>query len=160
MMLPPGRRLRSRQSRGLPGYAQCSGLGFRHLDWLSQIEGSLANGKTVSGDGNTRCKLAGASGRGRTASMNGMYIASKAHPGCCGYKTVLQPAISRCYFCTSADKKLGLNSQQHHRQAQLAENVANKSELVPVVQQAPLGDKVISQGRKGRKNPEQTISQI
>jgi hypothetical protein len=79
---------------------------FHHLDWLSQIEGSLANGKAWC----PGMEIPGANWRvrprqGRTASMNGMYIASKLIPDAAAIWLQRWPAISGALFLYLSGQK-------------------------------------------------------
>ncbi len=107
MMLPPGATPEEQSEQG-PAWVCAvfwAGL-FHHLDWLSQVEGSLAGGKPWY----PGMEMPGANWRvrprqGGSGAMNGMYIASRLIPDVAAVWLQRWPAISGALFVYLSGQK-------------------------------------------------------
>lgn len=138
MMLPPGATPEEQAEQG-PAWICAvflAGL-FHHLDWLSQIEGSLANGKAWC----PGMEIPGANWRvrprlGRTASMNGMFIASKLIPDAAAIWLQRWTTISGALFLYLSGQKAQSGILTASSAMRLAALPLNQEPFL--VQQAPL----------------------
>lgn len=107
MMLPPGATPEEQSEQG-PAWVCAvfwAGL-FHHLDWLSQVEGSLAGGKPWY----PGMEMPGANWRvrprqGGTGAMNGMYIASRLIPDAAAVWLQRWPGISGALYLYLSGQK-------------------------------------------------------
>lgn len=152
MMLPPGATPEEQAEQGPAWICAVFWAGlFHHLDWLSQIEGSLANGKAWC----PGMEIPGANWRvrprqGRTASMNGMFIASKLIPDAAAIWLQRWPAISGALFLYLSGQKAQSGILNSIISDALA-SVANKSGTVSGTASPSESDKVITTGEEGEE---------
>lgn len=107
MMLPPGATPEEQSEQG-PAWVCAvfwAGL-FHHLDWLSQVEGSLAGGKPWY----PGMEMPGANWRvrprqGGTGAMNGMFIASRLIPDAAAVWLQRWPGISGALYLYLSGRK-------------------------------------------------------
>lgn len=152
MMLPSGATPEEQAEQG-PAWICAvflAGL-FHHLDWLSQIEGSLANGKAWCpemeiSDANWRVRPR----LGRTASMNGMFIASKLIPDAAAIWLQRWPTISGALFLYLSGQKAQSGILNSIISDALG-SVAFKSGTVSGTASPSESDKVIISGEKGEE---------